>query len=63
MKFNRINPLTGEIASTAMAMKAADIPAIAERAAAGFFIWSTMGPNARRSAGNRQFHRDTVDYR
>ena len=49
MKFNRINPLTGEIASTAMAMKAPDIPAIVERAAAGFSIWSTMGPNARRS--------------
>jgi len=49
MKFNRINPLTGEIASTAMAMKAADIPAIVERAAAGFSAWSTMGPNARRS--------------
>ena len=49
MKFNRINPLTGEIASTAMAMKAPNIPAIVERAAAGFSIWSTMGPNARRS--------------
>lgn len=49
MEFNRLNPLTGEIASTAPAMKASDIPAIAERAAAGFPTWSAMGPNARRA--------------
>lgn len=49
MEFTRTNPLTGEIASTAPAMKAADIPAIAERAATGFSVWSAMGPNARRA--------------
>jgi len=49
MKYSRMNPLTGEIASTASAMKARDVPAIAERAAAGFPAWSAMGPNARRA--------------
>jgi benzaldehyde dehydrogenase (NAD) len=49
MTFERINPITGEIASTAPAMKAADIPAIAEKAAAAFPAWAAMGPNARRA--------------
>ncbi len=49
MEFTRINPLTGEIASSALAMKPADIPAIAARAAAAFPAWSAMGPNARRA--------------
>jgi acyl-CoA reductase-like NAD-dependent aldehyde dehydrogenase len=49
MNFDRINPLTGEIASTAHAMKAADIPAIAARAAAVFPAWASQGPNARRA--------------
>jgi benzaldehyde dehydrogenase (NAD) len=49
MKFDRINPITGEVASSAAAMKAADIPAIAARAAAAFATWSTQGPNARRA--------------
>ena len=49
MEFSRINPLTGEVASSAAAMKAADIPAIAARAAAGFPVWAAMGPNARRA--------------
>lgn len=34
MQFSRINPLTGAVASSATAMKATDMPAIAERAAA-----------------------------
>lgn len=50
MKFSRINPLTGTIASSAPAMRAADIPAIAARAASGFPIWAAMGPNQRRAA-------------
>ncbi len=49
MDFTRINPLTGDVASTAPAMQASDIPAIAERAAAGFAVWAAMGPNARRA--------------
>ncbi|MFM5925204.1 MAG: aldehyde dehydrogenase [Novosphingobium sp.] len=49
MEFTRLNPLTGEAASTAQAMKATDIPAIAARAAAAFPAWAAMGPNARRA--------------
>ncbi len=49
MNFERINPLTGEVASTAVAMKASDIPAIAESAQKGFAEWSKVGPNARRA--------------
>jgi len=49
MKFERINPMTGEVASSAAAMKAGDIPAIAAKAQAGFAVWSKMGPNARRA--------------
>lgn len=49
MEFDRINPLTGEVASSAHAMQAGDIPAIAERAAAAFPAWAAMGPNARRA--------------
>lgn len=49
MEFTRINPLTGEVASSAPAMKAADVQAIAIRAAAAFPVWSAMGPNARRA--------------
>ena len=49
MEFTRINPITGEVASTAQAMKAADIPAIAARAAAAFPAWAAQGPNARRA--------------
>jgi len=35
MEFTRLNPLTGEVASSAKAMKASDIPAIAAKAQAG----------------------------
>lgn len=47
--FERLNPLTGHVASTAAAMKAADIPAIASKAAEAFPVWAAMGPNARRA--------------
>jgi benzaldehyde dehydrogenase (NAD) len=50
MQFERINPLTGEVASRAAAMQAADIDAIAGRAAAAFPVWAATGPNARRAA-------------
>ncbi len=49
MQFDRINPMTGAVASSAAAMKASDMPAIAARAAAAFPAWSAMGPNARRA--------------
>ncbi|WP_374281640.1 aldehyde dehydrogenase [Novosphingobium sp.] len=49
MEFTRINPITGEAASSAQAMKAGDIPAIAARAAAAFPAWAAQGPNARRA--------------
>jgi benzaldehyde dehydrogenase (NAD) len=49
MKFERINPLTGQAASSAEAMQAADIPAITAKAQRGFAEWSKMGPNARRA--------------
>jgi len=49
MRFERLNPMTGEVASTARAMKAGDISAIAEQAAAAFPVWAAMGPNARRA--------------
>ncbi|AKH42969.1 acyl-CoA reductase-like NAD-dependent aldehyde dehydrogenase [Altererythrobacter atlanticus] len=49
MEFQRINPVTGEVASSAKAMQPGDIPAICEKAQAGFDQWSKMGPNARRA--------------
>lgn len=49
MKFERINPITGAVASSAPAMQASDIPAIADKAAAAFPIWAATGPNARRA--------------
>jgi benzaldehyde dehydrogenase (NAD) len=49
VEFIRLNPMTGAVASSAKAMKAGDIPAIAARAQEGFAVWSKMGPNARRA--------------
>jgi acyl-CoA reductase-like NAD-dependent aldehyde dehydrogenase len=49
MFFERINPLTGDVASSAQAMQASDIPAIAAKAASAFPAWAAMGPNARRA--------------
>jgi benzaldehyde dehydrogenase (NAD) len=47
--FTRTNPVTGQVASEAEAMKPEDMAAIAERAAAAFPAWSALGPNARRA--------------
>jgi benzaldehyde dehydrogenase (NAD) len=47
--FERINPMTGAVASTAKAMKAPDMAGVAERAASAFPVWAAMGPNARRA--------------
>jgi len=48
-EFQRINPVTGEVASRAEALQEAAIPALAEKAQAGFAEWSVIGPNARRA--------------
>ena len=53
MEFTRLNPLTGKVASTAQAMRAGDIQAIADKAAAAFPAWSVLGPNARRGFLNK----------
>ena len=53
MKFERINPVTGDVASSAPAMQAGDIAAIAAKAQTGFDAWSKMGPNARRAVLNK----------
>jgi acyl-CoA reductase-like NAD-dependent aldehyde dehydrogenase len=52
-KFERLNPMTGDVASSAEAMQPGDIPAIAEKAQAGFEQWSKLGPNARRAVLNK----------
>jgi benzaldehyde dehydrogenase (NAD) len=49
MLFERLSPLTGEVVSSAAAMTAADMPAIAARAAAAFPAWAATGPNTRRA--------------
>lgn len=51
--FERVNPVTHEIASTAKAMTVAEAGQVASRAAAAFPVWSAMGPNARRAVLNR----------
>lgn len=53
MRFERINPLTGKPASSAVAMTPADAGRVAERAAAGSGAWAAMGPNARRAVLNK----------
>ena len=53
MKFERLNPMTGDVASSAEAMQAGDMPAIAAKAQKGFEEWSKMGPNARRAVLNK----------
>lgn len=49
MNFERINPLTGEVASSAVAMQGSDMQSIVDKAEQGFKQWSVMGPNARRA--------------
>ncbi|UZK65196.1 aldehyde dehydrogenase [Sphingomonas sp. M1-B02] len=47
--FERLNPVTGEIATSAPAASVVDADAACDAAAAAFPIWSAMGPNARRA--------------
>ncbi|MDB5704167.1 MAG: acyl-CoA reductase family protein, partial [Sphingomonas bacterium] len=51
--FDRLNPVTGEVATTAPAATIADANAACDAAAAAFPIWSAMGPNARRALLNK----------
>jgi benzaldehyde dehydrogenase (NAD) len=52
-KFSRTNPVTGQLASEAEAMKPGDMAAIARKAHEGFVAWSQLGPNARRAVLTR----------
>ncbi|MDQ0457820.1 aldehyde dehydrogenase [Rhizobium paknamense] len=47
--FQRLNPVTGEVASSAAAASVADAVAAAEASAAAFPAWAAMGPNGRRA--------------
>jgi len=47
--FDRLNPLTGEVASSALAQTGAMVHDIADRAAAALPGWAVLGPNARRA--------------
>jgi acyl-CoA reductase-like NAD-dependent aldehyde dehydrogenase len=51
--FDRLNPVTGEVATTASAATVADANAAVEAAAAAFPAWSALGPNARRALLNK----------
>ncbi|MBB5699458.1 acyl-CoA reductase-like NAD-dependent aldehyde dehydrogenase [Sphingomonas yantingensis] len=48
--FERRNPVTGEVATTAPTATIADANAAVDAAAAAFPAWSVLGPNARRAA-------------
>ena len=47
--FQRLNPVTGEVASEAPAHTVADANSVADKAAAALAGWSGLGPNARRA--------------
>lgn len=47
--FDRLNPLTGGIASTALASTSEDAIAACDAALVAFDAWSVLGPNARRA--------------
>jgi len=51
--FTRLNPVTGEVATTARASTVAEANDAVEAAAAAFPAWSALGPNARRAALNK----------
>ncbi|WP_242127227.1 aldehyde dehydrogenase [Sphingobium sp. Sx8-8] len=48
--YDRINPVTGEVATRAAAATPEDAVAAVEAARAAFPAWSALGPNARRAA-------------
>src|SRR5262245_60410173 len=47
--FNRLNPVTGEVATKASAASVEDARAAADAAAAAFPKWAALGPNERRN--------------
>jgi benzaldehyde dehydrogenase (NAD) len=49
MRFERKNPITGAVASSAPAMTVAEAVAVADSAAAAAPGWAAHGPNARRT--------------
>src|SRR5690606_38832401 len=51
--FERLNPLTGKVATKAAAFTPAEAGKAADAAAAAFKAWSVLGPNARRAALNK----------
>src|SRR5579859_3247826 len=51
--FDRLNPISGEVATRAAAATAADAKAAADAAAAAFPKWAALGPNARRDLLNK----------
>ncbi|MES2441353.1 MAG: aldehyde dehydrogenase [Pseudomonadota bacterium] len=51
--FDRLNPMTGAVASTSPAATVADANAACDAAAAAFPAWSALGPNARRALLNK----------
>lgn len=51
--FDRLNPVTGEVATTARAATIAEANAVVDAAAAAFPAWSALGPNARRMMLNK----------
>jgi vanillin dehydrogenase len=51
--FDRLNPISGEVATRAAAASAADAKAAADAAAAAFPKWAAVGPSARRALLNK----------
>ena len=51
--FDRVDPVTGKVATTATAFSIAEANHAVEKAAEAFLIWSALGPNARRAALNK----------
>ena len=51
--FDRLNPISGEVATRAAAASAADAKAAADAAASAFPKWAALGPNARRALLNK----------
>jgi acyl-CoA reductase-like NAD-dependent aldehyde dehydrogenase len=51
--FNRLNPISGEVATRAAAASVADARAAADAAAAAFPKWSALGPSERRARLNK----------
>ena len=51
--FDRLNPISGEVATRASAATAVDAKAAADAAAAAFPKWAALGPSARRALLNK----------